>query len=159
MCWVQSVRANCRTSLMAAKRRANRRAARKEKSGERTTVGLIRSRKCTSKLTRGSGARPFPVGVRGRSESIFEHEERKLHQCRGTQIVVSNARIAGNPPATQEGACQWIETRSCDLSTINATARMQAIRREGLPPDLPTQRGERAGRLPPSMPARATMPH
>ncbi len=46
-----------------------------------------------------------------------------------------------------------------DLATINATARMQAIRREELPPDLPTQRDERAGSLPPSMPARATMPH
>jgi hypothetical protein len=38
-------------------------------------------------------------------------------------------------------------------------APMHAIRREELPPDLPTQRGERAGSLPPSMPARATMPH
>jgi hypothetical protein len=45
---------------MAAKRRASRRAARKEKSGEQTTVELIRVKKMYVKANTGSGARPFP---------------------------------------------------------------------------------------------------
>ena len=41
---------------MAAKRRASRRAARKEKSGERTTIELIRFKKMYVKANTGSGA-------------------------------------------------------------------------------------------------------
>src|ERR1700761_9000825 len=59
MCWVQSVRANCRRSLMAAKRRASRRAARKEKSGERTAVELIRVNKMHIKANTGFRRKAF----------------------------------------------------------------------------------------------------
>ena len=50
---------------MAAKRRASRRAARKEKSGERTMVELIRVKKMYVKANTGSGARAFPGTVAG----------------------------------------------------------------------------------------------
>ena len=45
---------------MAAKRRASRRAARKEKSGERTTVELIRVKKMHVKANTGFRRKAFP---------------------------------------------------------------------------------------------------
>jgi hypothetical protein len=68
---------------MAAKRRASRRAARKEKSGERTTIELIRFKKMYVKANTGSGARRFPVRVPGSSESHIRTRRAKAASVPG----------------------------------------------------------------------------
>src|SRR5215469_9998515 len=54
------------------------------------------SRKCTSKLTRGSGARPFPVRTRGSSESHIRTRRAKAASVPGNAFVMSNDRMVGN---------------------------------------------------------------
>ena len=51
--------------MMAAKRRASQRAARKEKSGGRTTVELIRVKKMYVKANTGFRRKAFPGTVAG----------------------------------------------------------------------------------------------
>ena len=82
---------------MAAKRRASRSAARKGKSGERITAELIRVKKMYVKANTGSGARPFPVRVRGSSESHIRTRRAKTASVPGNAIVVSNARMVAYP--------------------------------------------------------------
>jgi hypothetical protein len=81
---------------MAAKRRASRRTARKEKSGERTTVELIRVKKYV-KANTGFRRKAFPVRVRGSSESHIRTRRAKAASVPGSAIVVSNARMVGHP--------------------------------------------------------------
>src|ERR1700677_1306091 len=69
MCWVQSVRVNCRRSSMAAKRRGSQRAALREGLDRRTTVELIRVKENVPILTRRLPRKAFsPMTVRGSSE-------------------------------------------------------------------------------------------
>jgi hypothetical protein len=83
---------------MAAKRKASRRAARKENSGEWTTVALIRIKKMYVKANTGFRPKAFPVRVRGSSESHIRTRRAQAASVPGNTIVVSNARIVAGRP-------------------------------------------------------------